>query len=287
MSEALILLSVIGGSITLLVLGVISIMVWESNSRRPPPVQGSQGSNFDFMTFLKKTSTIVAIGIMLLIACIWYFTHDSSPQPNLREVQSTQSSSPKGDTSPTANLSAVQKITESIDINLVIAIGILIALAVAGALKKGGTTGTMALVLVVGGLLFLGTDATKVLKKVQDGAHSVVLSESKSTTSVAKTPETQTLDLSQRKWAIVDVVWDAANEDESLPLNVASQSVEIPLFCTIRFSKGNGLDYQVLYPKMDGGWAVHKPGQNIEGAEIKFMVLRKGIKKVTYEISCP
>lgn len=196
-------------------------------------------------------------GIALLVAAIWLFKTNSL-----------------------SNL-------EGLDTNLWIAVGILGALAVAGALKKGGASGTVALVLVVGGLLFFGADAPQVWKKAQTGASSMVFSESKSTVDEAPSQKQIQTTPDGRKWATMNVEWDEINPDGTIPIYIPSEIVEIPLNCTARYSERNGIDYQVLYRVIGGGWEAHRPGQHAVGAEVKFMVLRKGIKIVPYELSCP
>ncbi len=172
---------------------------------------------------------------------------------------------------------------EGLDVNLLIAVGILVALAIGGGLKKVGTPGTIALAVVVGALLLFGADAPKVWKKVQNGAASVVLSESKETL-LSKQPQ----GLPQgRTWESMIVVWDEINPDGTIPMNIPSSMLEPAPGCTIAFSGRNGLDYVVLNRVIGGGWETHKPGQHTMGDKVKFMVIRKGVKEVNYWHSCP
>lgn len=174
-----------------------------------------------------------------------------------------------------------------LDPNLLIAIGILLALAASGIMKKGGIAGTVALVVVVVGLLLFGTDAPKVWKKVQSGASSVVLSESKNTTDEDFLPKQPQGLPEGRNWVSMVMVWDEVNPDGSIPMHTPSPTLKLGPGCTVAYSGQNGVDYVVLHQIIGGGWDTHKPGQHDIGNDVKFMVIRKGVKQVDYWYSCP
>ncbi|QQR65376.1 hypothetical protein IPH92_02245 [Candidatus Kaiserbacteria bacterium] len=257
MSVALILLFVIGGSIAGLVLGVLTLMVWDSNSRRAPAPPSSPSS---FKLSFKSRFVWVLGGIVALVVAVWLYSADS--------------------------LSGLG----GVDVNLWIAICILLILAVRGLIKKVSTVWveTAALIIVGGGLLFFGADAPKVWKKVQGGVSSVVLSESKDTKDDSSSSSKQLGNIpAGRNWETKSVVWEELNPDGSILINTPSLTIQIPDYCTVLYSDGNGREYQVLNQGVDGEWEVHQRGDHVAGTGFRIMVTKKGIKEVTYRQSCP
>jgi hypothetical protein len=162
--------------------------------------------------------------------------------------------------------------------------GVTYELKYAGKVSRRLTTAVVvSAVFVLLGYLIFGAEAPKVWKKVQSGASSMVLSESDKTPSLLppmSLPE-------GRVWTTMHVVWDEMNPDGTIPMNTPSKPVEIKPGCTIAYSSRNGIDYVVLYNEIGGGWEMVKPGQSTLGDKIKFMVIRRGVKELTYEHSCP
>lgn len=256
MSVALILLLVIGGSIALLVLGVLTLMVWDSNSRRAPAPPSSPSS---FKFSFKNRFVWVLGSIVALAVAVWLYS--------------------------TVNLSDLG------DVNYSLWIAIIILLILAGrALILHVSTKraeTAALVIVIGGLLFFGTDAPKVWKKVQGGVSSVVLSESKSAKDDAPSDKPLGPIPQGRNWETKSVVWDEMNPDGSIPINTPSATIQIPDYCTVLYADGNGREFQVLYRAIEGGWEPHQRGQHTPGDAFRIMVIKKGVKEITYRQSCP
>ena len=182
-----------------------------------------------------------------------------------------------------------------VDVSLWIAIIILLILAGRALILHVSTkrAETAALVIVVGGLLFFGTDAPKVWKKVQGGVSSVVLSESKSAkredTSSDKPLET----LPQgRVWETKSYVWDERNPDGTIPIFTQSNSVELNhRGCKVMFSdrggREYGKDYAVLYLNNNGEWVPHIAGDNSSAYEVRAIALKTNMKELTYRLSCP
>lgn len=177
------------------------------------------------------------------------------------------------------------------DINYSLWIAIIILLILAGrALILHVSTKraeTAALVIVVGGLLFFGTDAPKVWKKVQGGVSSVVLSESKSAKDDAPSDKPLGPIPQGRNWETKSVVWKELNPDGSILMNTPSETIQIRDYCTVMYSNGNGREYQVLNQGVDGEWTVHRRGDHVAGTGFRIMVIKKGVKEVTYQQSCP
>lgn len=176
-----------------------------------------------------------------------------------------------------------------VDINLWIGIAILLILAVRGLIKiKSNLRMELAaLVIVGGGLLFFGADAPKVWKKVQGGVSSVVLSESKSAKDDAPSDKPLGPIPQGRNWETKSVVWDEMNPDGSIPINTPSATIQIPDYCTVLYADGIGREFQVLYRAIEGGWEPHQRGQHTPGDAFRIMVIKKGVKEITYRQSCP
>lgn len=176
---------------------------------------------------------------------------------------------------------------EGLDVNLLIAVAILVVLAIAGVLKKGGASGTVALIALIADLFLFGVDAPKVLKRVQNSVSAVILSES------SNLPKGDFAITHNNKQGYERVMtWETYNADKSIPVGVRSNEFPLHEQCTLNnYPDGYGRVYELMLfdENQSTGWVTQSNGSVLKGHYTKYavVVLVPHVQNIKFLEVCP